>query len=533
MIVAISRAECYSPNSVDKDARILEKICELLTRSGFDVKTVNEQQFTPDVKGDIYISMARSPRVLDILKKVSTRYIVVNNPWGVEKCQDRRLLMDIISHSRGINAAPKEGNDGYWVKKNFGYTECESDIIYAPDTVSCDQAVESMKSRGIKDVYTCAHIKGTLVKFYGVLDTPFFRCYCPRQDGDMKFASHFVDDDACSDSMSVAMSYISDDKWLRDCKDKIEYMISRKLNGMAIYGGDMIVTSDGKVYVIDLNDFPSFSRCVDEAAEYMVMHIIKRKVNLHKQPVAHCLLNSTIFKGLLFDYGGTLDTGGIHWGMLMWQTYQRVGVPIDEQLFREAYVHGERTLGRNPIIKSTFSFRRTIMEKISLQLEYIHDRRKDITPADWHKRIVDGLMEVCEREVHKSKIILSVVIKTRKEKMRKDAKIAVVSNFYGNLRKVLRDGGFHSVFGPNVIESAVVGVRKPDPEIFRIGMRKMGVTAPANVLVIGDSYDKDIVPAHNAGFKTVWFIGRGWTPDIPNGDAADWVITDLRELLLY
>ena len=46
-------------------------------------------------------------------------------------------------------------------------------------------------------------------------------------------------------------------------------------------------------------------------------------------------------KGYIFDYGGTLDTGGNHWGKVIWHAYERVGVPVDEALFREAYVHGE------------------------------------------------------------------------------------------------------------------------------------------------------------------------------------------------
>ena len=37
--------------------------------------------------------------------------------------------------------------------------------------------------------------------------------------------------------------------------------------GLQIYGGDMIVTNDGSLYMIDFNDWPSFSRCREEAAE--------------------------------------------------------------------------------------------------------------------------------------------------------------------------------------------------------------------------------------------------------------------------
>lgn len=36
-------------------------------------------------------------------------------------------------------------------------------------------------------------------------------------------------------------------------------------------------------------------------------------------------------KGFIFDYGGTLDTRGNHWGKVLWHGYERTGVPVGEQ----------------------------------------------------------------------------------------------------------------------------------------------------------------------------------------------------------
>ena len=76
-------------------------------------------------------------------------------------------------------------------------------------------------------------------------------------------------------------------------------------------------------------------------------------------------------KGIIFDYGGTLDTGGCHWGKMLWHAYQRAGVPVTEQLFRAAYIHAERTLGKNPIIQHNDTFRQTLSKKIELELGYL------------------------------------------------------------------------------------------------------------------------------------------------------------------
>ena len=48
------------------------------------------------------------------------------------------------------------------------------------------------------------------------------------------------------------------------------------LVGTDIYGGDCIVRSDGSYAIIDFNDFPSFSRCRDEAAEAIAGLVARR-----------------------------------------------------------------------------------------------------------------------------------------------------------------------------------------------------------------------------------------------------------------
>ena len=43
---------------------------------------------------------------------------------------------------------------------------------------------------------------------------------------------------------------------------------------MVVYGGDCIVDSDGKMQIIDFNDWPSFAPCRNEAAPYIAKAII-------------------------------------------------------------------------------------------------------------------------------------------------------------------------------------------------------------------------------------------------------------------
>ena len=107
--------------------------------------------------------------------------------------------------------------------------------------------------------------------------------------------------------------------------------------------------------------------------------------------------------------------------------------------------------------------------------------------------------------------------------------LVLVSNFYGNISTVLAEYGLDGLFG-HVVESAVVGVRKPDPRIFTLGVEALGLK-PGEVTVVGDSYDKDIVPARKAGCHTVWLRGEGWTDAQPDGSAADRVISSIEQLI--
>ena len=87
----------------------------------------------------------------------------------------------------------------------------------------------------------------------------------------------------------------------------------------------------------------------------------------------------------------------------------------------------------------------------------------------------------------------------------------LVSNFYGNVDSVLRDFDLRRYFR-GVIESAVVGVRKPNPVIFKLGVDVLELPE-SEVLVIGDSLKKDIIPAESLGCQVLWLKGKGWTPD--------------------
>lgn len=218
-------------------------------------------------------------------------------------------------------------------------------------------------------------------------------------------------------------------------------------------------------------------------------------------------------KGYIFDYGGTLDTGGQHWGMLLWHAFERHQVPVSESQFRDAYVYAERTLGKNKIIQPTDTFLQTLKKKVQLELTYLNN--ESYTDA-----IVSDVYERTKSQTALSRRVLMQM---------KASPMVLVSNFYGNISVVLQEFGLDGIFA-EVIESAVVGIRKPDPQIFLLGVDALGMK-PEEVTVVGDSLEKDIIPAKRAGCHTVWLKGEGWTNAQDGENQADRVIMTLDELL--
>ena len=228
-----------------------------------------------------------------------------------------------------------------------------------------------------------------------------------------------------------------------------------------------------------------------------------------------------MIRGFIFDYGGTLDTGGQHWGKVIWHAYEHLQVPVSETDFRDAYVHAERTLGKNPIIQPDFTFYKTLETKIRLQLEYL--QTSYITPlTSYILPLTSHLYEATVAETSKSREVLL--------SLKKQYPMVLVSNFYGNIATVLKEFKLDGIFD-TIIESAVVGVRKPDPQIFTLGVEALGMQ-PDEVVVVGDSMDKDIIPAAKAGCHTVWFKGEGWTNDPVDETNAERVITALKQLIV-
>lgn len=234
------------------------------------------------------------------------------------------------------------------------------------------------------------------------------------------------------------------------------------------------------------------------------------------------MLDISKIKGIIFDYGGTIDSNGKHWAEVLWESYENNYIPVTKVQFREAYVYAERYLATSPIIKPDDDFANLLKIKVDLQIQYLCDKGyliKDDKTQNYSIAVSSQCYIFVKELISVEKPILI--------QLHEKYPMVLVSNFYGNIHAVLKDFDLLDLFDA-VIESAVVGIRKPNPAIFTLGVDKLNLS-PSDVVVIGDSYKKDIVPATENNCKTIWLKGPAWEKE--DDDAtADIVITNFVEL---
>jgi len=220
-------------------------------------------------------------------------------------------------------------------------------------------------------------------------------------------------------------------------------------------------------------------------------------------------------RSLLFDFGGTIDTNGVHWGEVIRQSYLKNQINIPNEQFREVYQSVERLLGSQPLISPDDTFRDVLRLKIKLQFEQLGLRDSSLAL----KIAADCYDRAFEQTCRSSKILLE---------LSRRYPIYLVSNFYGNLQTVLQEFRINGLFR-EVIESANVGCRKPGLDIFRIAIEK-AACKPEEVVIIGDSYKNDIQPAIELGCPSIWLKVKSWHDDDESVEHP-LIIKDISELL--
>lgn len=269
-IITIARNPKNSPNMTANDAAILECVSRELTAMGAEVVAISETDDIPE-DADIVCHMSRTAEVLQRLKEAEKHGVKVSNtPEAVENCSriaSMRLLDDnnipqptyrIIEQEEDLTALPFPA----WIKRGDGWSCHKDDISFADNCEDAIRAINGMRQRGIESFVYTAHCKGDIVKFYGV--------------GDSYFTYGYPDIEKTKFGLEKINGTIKHYPFDADAMRRIVFDAARAV-GLDIYGGDCIVDEKGEIFLIDLNDFPSFSSVREEAAKEIANSLMKIK----------------------------------------------------------------------------------------------------------------------------------------------------------------------------------------------------------------------------------------------------------------
>jgi len=203
--------------------------------------------------------------------------------------------------------------------------------------------------------------------------------------------------------------------------------------------------------------------------------------------------NTENLRACLFDFGGTLDADGVTWQDRFYALYERHGLQVDREVFRQAFYAADDSLTETQAIagaglKETLETQGKRLWK-ALGLKADKDRMRAIA-ADF----LDGMKWYVERNRQ-----LLVSLEDRYD-------LGIVSNFYGNLDRVCEDLGIRDLF-PCIIDSSRAGVLKPDPRIFQAALDSLGIR-PDEAVFVGDNPGRDMEGAKGVGMPHIWLAGK-------------------------
>jgi HAD superfamily hydrolase (TIGR01509 family) len=196
-------------------------------------------------------------------------------------------------------------------------------------------------------------------------------------------------------------------------------------------------------------------------------------------------------RAVCFDYGGTLDGPGNHWLPRFHTLYRDAGFTLPVERFRGAFDYATRCGYADPAV-ATMDLHALIAFHVARQLEQLEVRDP---PLGAH--VVETFVANSCAALADSRAVL--------ERLRSRVRLGVISNFYGNVDRILHDVGIGPLLTV-VIDSNRVGVSKPDGAIFEMALRGLSC-APAETLYVGDSFEKDVVAARAAGMRSAWLVG--------------------------
>jgi glutathione synthase/RimK-type ligase-like ATP-grasp enzyme len=266
----IRRNPNYSPNQITNDGLILLKTAQELMKNGVDYKIYDETEIDKiPIKEEVIFTMARGTEALNVLLDLEkSGKLVINSPQSTLNCYriNMAAALDkagipfpkykiVTTNSNEDHKVTDVGTRKVWVKRGDVHAVHREDVSLVYGDEELNFILMEFAHRGIEKAILQEHIYGDVIKFYSVRGTDFFRWYFLNGNNGFKVDTNYL-------------KQISEE--------------SADLMGLQIYGGDAIVSEDGKITIIDINDWPSFAPFRDEASKFIADHICSTGVKFLK-----------------------------------------------------------------------------------------------------------------------------------------------------------------------------------------------------------------------------------------------------------
>jgi glutathione synthase/RimK-type ligase-like ATP-grasp enzyme len=268
-LIGVRRNPEFSPNHVTNDWMILKLTAEEFSKRGYTVGFVDEAEIerTP-IASPVILNMCQGAQANRVLQEVEANgCLIINQPGSVLCCHRynlvSRLMQAGIPFPRSFIVATKDASDfpeaalafgRVWIKRGDVHATGPNDVVLIDaKREEIVRTLHDFHQRGIAQAILQEHIEGQTIKFYAIQQDGFFRWYplngSPTVHLDEQKVYHLAEASAAA-------------------------------LGLQIYGGDAINTADGRLVIIDMNDWPSFARFREAAAGAIAQHIL-RKAKAH------------------------------------------------------------------------------------------------------------------------------------------------------------------------------------------------------------------------------------------------------------
>ena len=265
-LMGLYRERQYSPGRhLSNDVLLLDQIAHRLRERAFAVDLLTlDQAENRRSDAEIIFSMCQGKLSLENLAAWERQGAkIINSPQAALNTHRDRLpaLMvkagvsfpqtELIRTNEKLDPGSFDLNGGIWLKRGDVHASVTADVQWVDSLDRLDAGVADFAKRGIDLAALQAHRAGDEIKFYGVAGGSFFHWFYSGEARNYPFSF-----------------------------SNLELLANRAASaaGLDIFGGDVIVSPNGELTLIDLNDWPSFAPCRDRAS-YAIADFITRRVH--------------------------------------------------------------------------------------------------------------------------------------------------------------------------------------------------------------------------------------------------------------